>query len=427
MRKNFFLGLLLLVVSQATAQIMVSGTVIDANSKEGLPSANVYVNNTSIGVFTDSLGKFKMSVPNTGSIDLIVSHLAYQKKTLMVLPGASERLTIEMIPKDYTLNEVIIQGKKNSPATIRNWIDLFSITLIGNYPEVSSQCRITNPEVLHFYYNKLTNDLNVFARSPLLIENLALGYLIRLELDQFVYNFRQHDVLFKYSLFFENLVMSDIRMEQVMKRRKSIYTGSNMHFMRALFNDSVEAEGFSIYKYTSVKNMERARVELAIRQRVEYMYANRANPDIRLERLFSSIDTTDYYQSVLKQNNVIRFDTIKVSSRKLSSPNSDHSLVNFNSTDTLMIRFQNVVSNKGWANSLPSQHTVRRVQKKTSVEQTVTRTFDFHSYLFFISKVGVNIDSAGYYPEMGIFVYGDMSERRLAGALPFDYDSKDQP
>ena len=43
------------------------------------------------------------------------------------------------------------------------------------------------------------------------------------------------------------------------------------------------------------------------------------------------------------------------------------------------------------------------------------------TYLYFFEAGGVNIENTGYYPDFRLFMYGDMAERRIANALPYDF------
>lgn len=424
MLKNYFLFLFFFFIQQASAQVTISGTLIDAKSKAILYGVNVYINNTSIGTVSDSTGKFSLKAPDMGNIELVLSHLVYQKKIVMVLPEKRENLLIEMNFQNNMLNEVVIKGKKTSKSNSTRWTELFSMNLIGRYSGVNLSCKIKNPEVLSFDYDSAANQLQVFARRPLLIENEELGYLIRLELDEFIYNFMTDDIVFKYSLFFENMIMSRVRVAQVAKKRKSLYQGSNMHFMRSLFNNSVEQEGFKIYKYNAIQHVERARVEKIIRKKIAYNYAHEKYPKLDIFQLFSSLDTINYYRNVMKENRIIRFDTLKLASSEVRKPNADWTMVNFNAKDTLMIYYdkKNLVLAKAFASA-------NEVKSKTQISSQTTYPRSHstkYSYLYFFNKEGINIQSNGYYPELGVFVYGDMGERRLAGILPFDYDPDEE-
>ncbi|MEJ5995898.1 carboxypeptidase-like regulatory domain-containing protein [Pedobacter sp. Du54] len=425
MIKHYLMLILFFIVNQTLAQVVVSGKAIDSKTKEPLNGMNVYVNNTSIGTVTDSLGKFRLVVPGNGKIELVISHLVYEKKLIVVLPEKSENMLIEMNFQHNMLNQVVIKGKKPSKLSLANWTELFAVNLIGKYPGISARCRITNPEVLFFDYNKLSKQLQVFARRPLLIENTALGYLIRVELDEFIYSFETEEVVFQYSLFFENLTFPKSRMQQVEKTRKLLYAGSSMHFMRALYSNTLDDQGFGIYKFTSVQNLERQRVQKIIRERIEYNYANHNRPKVALQDLFTSKDTINYYRMVMLQQNYVHFDTVRLARPSVIKPNRGSIFVNFYTSDTLMVRYRGedptIAKKSAVVNELLNKTKQLKEPKKNK-----KFPLDWNSYMLFFNKEGINIQSNGYYRELGLFIYGDMGDRRLAGILPFDYNPNEE-
>src|SRR5258706_10027325 len=68
----------------------IEGRVVDANTKETLPGAAVYLANTAIGVAADKEGAFLLDRITNGKYDLTVSMLGYKVFTKpMVLDGNS--------------------------------------------------------------------------------------------------------------------------------------------------------------------------------------------------------------------------------------------------------------------------------------------------------------------------------------------------
>lgn len=399
--KKLAILLLLILGTQSYAQMVVTGRVVDATTKQALPNSNVYVNNTSMRTFTDNEGKFKLVVPKAEKTELIISHLSYKKRAIVVAVGKGDVGNIEMAIQETNLDEIIIKSKrKGNTSAIKEWIEIFSINLIGNYKGVATQCKIKNPEALYFDYDTESKDLKVFAKEPIEIENSALGYLIRLELDDCVYNLLTEEVVFRYSAFFENLVMPRPKILLALNKRKLLYQGSKMHFLRSLFEGNVEQQGFSIYKYNSIKYAERVRVSQKLQNRISEVYPNEVNPKVDVSRLFSVPDTLRYFGEVMARDEVLRVDTTRLSPMRVSKVNNELNLVNFNSPDTLMIRFRG-----------------QDVSKAKLIK-------DWYSYISFIKKGGINVQPNGFYPELGVLVDGDMGNRRMAGMLPFDFDPK---
>ena len=73
----------------------VQGTVRDKQTKESLPGANVYWNNTTTGAITDTDGKFSLEVAKTLPYALIISYVGYQNDTVMV-KSTDKPLTVSL-------------------------------------------------------------------------------------------------------------------------------------------------------------------------------------------------------------------------------------------------------------------------------------------------------------------------------------------
>ena len=98
--------LLLLVLSQATAQTNnISGTITNQNG-EALTGASVKIKGTNIGTSTDSLGKFIISTTTRSPI-LLVSYQGYLEQSLA---GSNGVLTIQLVQQQQNLNEVVVVG-----------------------------------------------------------------------------------------------------------------------------------------------------------------------------------------------------------------------------------------------------------------------------------------------------------------------------
>ena len=81
----FLLGLLLTApLSGQTTKVM--GTVVDAETGEPIPFANVYFQGTTIGVTSDFDGKFSIEAKNP-SDTLVASCMGYTRKYLKIRKG----------------------------------------------------------------------------------------------------------------------------------------------------------------------------------------------------------------------------------------------------------------------------------------------------------------------------------------------------
>ncbi len=103
----FFLCIAPTIAScQSKASVTVSGKVIDEKSQP-LIGVSVKLENSDIGVATNSEGRFTISVPNDKRV-LVLSYLGYENKEVRIT-NVSE-YNVNMIPAVSTLNDVVVVG-----------------------------------------------------------------------------------------------------------------------------------------------------------------------------------------------------------------------------------------------------------------------------------------------------------------------------
>lgn len=109
--RNFFIAVLLLFSVSAFAQQAVTGTVIDAKTKEGMPQVSVKVKGTTIAAITDLDGGFTITVPQDSS-KLVFSYVGYSDKEVDILVSGTE-LSVQMESADVGLNVVVVSASRN--------------------------------------------------------------------------------------------------------------------------------------------------------------------------------------------------------------------------------------------------------------------------------------------------------------------------
>ena len=140
MRK--LLLVLAMMVSSFTAQAQISGTVVDGNTNEPLPSATVVELGTQNGVSTDSKGRFTIDV-EVGTL-LRVSFVGYTAEEV----EAVEDLVVALFQTDGLLDEIVVTSGVIDVAKVRetpvavSTIPLSEISLkVGNqeFPEIMNR------------------------------------------------------------------------------------------------------------------------------------------------------------------------------------------------------------------------------------------------------------------------------------------------
>ena len=185
MRPALLLLFTLLTLS-AWSQRSVKGMVKDAATNLPIAGASVFLNNTSVGTATNSNGEFELFLPS-GKYELIVSSISYATANQTVSSfEAPSYLTIKLNPKAQELETVVVEAFDKDGW--EKWGQFFTDQFIGT-SAIAADCKLKNKEVLRFRHSKKNNELTVLALEPLIIENPALGYTLRFQLETFSFNF----------------------------------------------------------------------------------------------------------------------------------------------------------------------------------------------------------------------------------------------
>ncbi|HMR91106.1 MAG TPA: carboxypeptidase-like regulatory domain-containing protein [Chitinophagaceae bacterium] len=244
MKKLYLIFAALIFSLAAAAQFTVSGRIVDSATREPLHGASVYGQNTTIGTTTNKEGGFSLSL-KSGGYELIVSYTGYQTRYIRISHTDAQLGDIEMIPEEKSLGEVVITSSNEVPDGWEKYGSFFTGHFIGTTP-FAEAVTLLNPEALKFYFLRRSNKLRVLATEPLLIENRALGYQLRYELDSFIYHYNTDINTYRGFCLFTPLE-GDERMQQVWAaNRREAYYGSKLHFMRSYYDSTVVQDGWQI-------------------------------------------------------------------------------------------------------------------------------------------------------------------------------------
>jgi hypothetical protein len=245
--KRFFVcGFVLIsfvILRAQTTTGIITGRVLDSQTLEPLPFANVYINFTTIGTSANGNGDFVLTGVPLGTHELIASqvgHKSYQTKVQM--KGADEvRLIIKLVGE--VLKEVEVKSKRD--VKWEGQLAKFRKLFFGNSPHAEF-CKINNPWVLDFAENG-TGNFVASASIPLDIENLSLGYRILYQLKKF--EVRPDSYTIGGNVRFQKIPTDDVNVLSAwQKRRMSAYEGSYRHLFRSLIENKVQANGFELYE-----------------------------------------------------------------------------------------------------------------------------------------------------------------------------------
>jgi hypothetical protein len=231
--------ILLLLPVLLSAQV-ITGRVTDAATGGPLPNVNVYLDGTIAGTTTDSRGNFTLNNVSKTRTPLLVSSVGYQSKKIN--DYTDKPINIALKPKVIALKEVTVTTDKISRAKAMR---IFRREFIGRY---NSECEIANPQDIYFSYNKAEDLLTAVADKPLIILNKKLGYKVTYFLADFSY--KPYLTSYKGNYFFaeDTAGLNPEKMRKVLKARNEAYKGSRMHFIRALWANELDKNGFAMYR-----------------------------------------------------------------------------------------------------------------------------------------------------------------------------------
>jgi outer membrane receptor for ferrienterochelin and colicins len=96
----------LILSSKAWCQTEIRGTVSDAESRQLLAGASVYIAGSVVGTVTDEAGQFRLGLPGNLPVSLIISFTGYKSDTLLITDDRPLRILLR--PDVRNLNEVVV-------------------------------------------------------------------------------------------------------------------------------------------------------------------------------------------------------------------------------------------------------------------------------------------------------------------------------
>ena len=114
MLKNIltFLTILIFTSTVLIAQnSTLSGFITDAETGEGLISANVFVTELGTGTTSNEYGFFSVTIPK-GKYEVQFSYIGYKKETIDIDLNLSVSMNVELSPESFEINEVVVEGKR---------------------------------------------------------------------------------------------------------------------------------------------------------------------------------------------------------------------------------------------------------------------------------------------------------------------------
>src|SRR5215208_1787976 len=138
MKKIFLLAFIFISFS-SFSQKLLKGIVIDPEKNKSIPSASVFLNNTSIGTKTNEEGRFELFIPD-GKHELIISSIGY-KTYNQPINGSElpESVTIRLLTKADEMERVVVEPYEKDGW--EKWGRFFIESFIG-LSNNASNCKI---------------------------------------------------------------------------------------------------------------------------------------------------------------------------------------------------------------------------------------------------------------------------------------------
>lgn len=385
----------------AQAQFSMRGLVLDSISKQPLAGINLFLSHTSIGTTTDQTGHFILDRIPQGKFELVISSLNYETRTISINTGhLPESIQLLLKPTANELQEVIVEPYDEDGWD--RWGRYFNAHFIGN-SALAADCKLINPDVVKFRYSRKNNTIRAFSREKLIFDNKALGYRILYLLTKFEYNLVERSFYYSgYPQFEEMKPKNADEKKRWDKKRKEAYQGSIMHFMRALYNNQLEQEGFEIHQVLKVDYPEYKRASSLFKA---YSKAIKNKEPITITK-----DSLEYYKKASKlgaNENTVMLDQL-ITKDDLVEP-----------TDTSIDATAQFMGFTGWLR-VTYQH------KRDPIEYariTLKRIDHINSDINLPNNIGLSIYPNGtYFFGYNLFIEGYWSWwEKLSTHLPTDY------
>jgi hypothetical protein len=393
----------------AQDQHRITGTVVNATTGATITSASVFISGTSKGTVTGPTGNFTLSdLPATGSYELVVSSIGYVTRVYAFTADSLPlRLLIELKPKVEELVTVTVEPWEKD-GWLR-WGRIFTESFIGT-TAAARTCTIKNYKAIRFRYSRKTKTLIAVADEPLIIENRALGYRIKYQLEDFIYEMGKGKLLFVGYSLFEDLSEDKNRIpKRWILNRKVAYNGSMMHFMRSLYNNKLAEGGFLVRRMYREPNLEKERVK----KEYAALWRRSGGTGSRMvlgrgDTIKIVSDSTDYFNRVMKQPDSL--DMVlpaKLTADSIMAISADSSHVLF------FARYLNIIYVAG----LEQEEYLERNWERRKPQPPV-------STVTLITGNPVVVERSGsYFPPQEFFASGYWAwSEKLSHMLPVEFD-----
>lgn len=217
--------------SQEPIGSRICGNIIDAETREAIAHANVFISNSSIGCASDKNGYFEFRNIPYGRYEIIASVIGYEllKAKFGIYTNDRRNVRFEMYKDPIQFPEIIVSGKDAKKR--KKKLQKFRRGLLGT-SQNGKKTYIKNEDAIHFDRDK-HGLLIASASEPLEIINNSLGYRIQYVLEEFEMT-DEYVKYVGYPHFSEMTAKTYYDSMEWVEHREWTYTGSLRHFLTTI-------------------------------------------------------------------------------------------------------------------------------------------------------------------------------------------------
>ncbi len=208
----------------------------------------MFIAGSLMGTAADSDGRYLLDEVPPGSHRVVASMLGFETGSVdTTLTGGLLEINLSLPPRILEAGAIEIVARQDEKWN-RN-LQRFRREFLGQ-SEAATAGEILNPEILDFE-SSWWGRLRARASAPLLIENRYLGYRTTYHLKD--YDYTPSVLRYDGDPVFEELApLSADEAAAWMSNRRTAFRGSFRHFLLALLADSIESQGFRLFRRPSL-------------------------------------------------------------------------------------------------------------------------------------------------------------------------------
>lgn len=381
--------------------------------KTALSNASVFIRGTSKGTVSATDGSFALHNIPKGIYELVISSVGYATVVhTFSTDSIPQNIIIELTLKATELDAVTVDPYDE--ATWAEWGQFFLDNFVGT-SAAARNTRILNQKAIRFRHYRKKGLLVAFADEPLIIENRALGYRIKYQLEDFIWNPKEQSIIYLGYELFEDMAEEKKRIPKAwVDNRRKAYLGSMNHFCRALYTNRLREESFVVRRLEKKRNTEKDRIREIYALQAKRAIKSGGTTVIRLGSASPIIgagpgtDSSGYYESVIRQP-----DYIDVYGPDILTADS---LVTVRNDSSRVLFFPNY---------LHIMYTGAK-EEKEFLQKSMQSRKPYHqvSSVFLQSGTPVVIEKNGlYYPAAEVFALGYWAwSEKVSHLLPLEYE-----